>query len=540
MTEKSMSAKERQAATYDAVVVGGGHNGLVAAAYLAKAGLRILVLERRSVVGGAAVTEELIPGFKFSTLADGAGNLSPKIVADLDLNRHGLEILPTDPLLISLQPDGNHLTIWHDTDHTVQEIAKFSPVDAEAYPAFTKWMVKIGGFVAEMNNLNPPDMPDLGLSDLQQLSGFLGPISDLGWKHLSQVIRLLPMSVSDVLNEWFQSEVLKAAIAASAVLHASAGPWEINSTAYAFLYNWAMSNNGLFRSSGQIRGGMGALTQALASSAQSHGAEILTDAEVASINMQDGRVRGVTLENGDQIPAETVISGTDARTTFLKLVDPYYLDPKIVSHVKAIKYRGTMARVHFALSKLPEFSGINGSSDELLKGRIQISPSMEYIQRAYDPVKYGSYSERPYLDMQIPTLTDPSLAPEGKHILSVSVKCVPYELREGSWDEQAEAISRIAISTLKDYASGFEQSVDDFIVITPLDMEKAYSLPEGSPSHGEMSLDQFMWMRPIPGYAQYRAPIAGLYMCSASTHPGGGVTGLGGRNACRQILRDLK
>ena len=451
-----------------------------------------------------------------------------------------MEILPTDPLLTSLQPDGNHLIIWHDTDRTVQEIAKFSSVDAEAYPDFTKWMVKISRFVAEMNDLNPPDVPDVGLSDLGQLSGFLGPIRDLGWKHLSQVIRLLPMSVSDVLNEWFQSEVLKAAIAASAVLHASAGPWEINSTAYTFLYNWAVSNSGLFRSSGQIKGGMGALTQALASSAQSHGAEILTSSEVASINMHDGRVSGVTLENGDQIPAEIVISGADARTAFLKLVDPYYLDPKIASHVKAIKYRGTMARVHFTLSKLPKFSGINGSSEELLKGRIQISPSMEYIQRAYDPVKYGSYSPQPYLDMQIPTLTDPSLAPEGKHILSVSAKYMPYELREGSWDEQGETISQIVISTLKDYASDFEQSMQEFIVITPLDMEKVYGLPEGSPNHGEMTLDQFMWMRPIPGYAQYRAPIAGLYMCSASTHPGGGVTGLGGRNASRQVLRDLK
>jgi phytoene dehydrogenase-like protein len=532
--------QDKKATRFDAIVVGAGHNGLVAAAYLAKAGLKVLVLERRGIVGGAAITEELIPGFKFSTLADGAGYLSPELVADLNLDQHGYEILPTDPLLVSLQLDGNHLTIWHDNERTIQEIAKFSSDDAQVYPAFTQWMGKISRFVVEMNNLTPPDLPDVGLSYLRQLTGFIRPVRDLGWKHLTQVVRLLPMSVADVLNEWFQSEVLKGAIAASAVLKASSGPWEINGTAYAFLNNWAMSNNGLFRSSGQIKGGMGALTQALASSAQRMGVEILTNTEVAGINMQDGQVTGITTKNGDDITAGLVISGADARTTFLKLVNPYYLDAEVVSHIKSIKYRGTIARIHFALSRLPRFSGINGSSEELLRGHIQVSPSMEYIQRAYDPVKYGAYSQRPYLDLHIPTLTDPSLAPEGKHILSVSVKYVPFELIAGSWPEQADTISTIAIDILRDYASDFEQSIEGKKVITPLDMEKAYNLPEGSPDHGEMTLNQFMWMRPIPGVAQYRTPIDGLYLCSASTHPGGGVTGLNGRNASRQILSDLR
>ncbi len=535
-----MSAQNRQAIRYDAIVVGAGHNGLVAASYLAKAGLRVLVLERRGIVGGAAVTEELIPGFRFSTLADGSGYFSPELISDLKLNQHGYQFLPADPLLISLQPDGNHLTIWHDVDRTIQEIAKFSSDDAESYPAFTQWMVKISRFIAEMNHLTPPDLPDISLSYLRQLSGFIGPVRDLGWKHISQVVRLLTMSVADLLNEWFQSEVLKGAIAGSAVLRGSSGPWEINGTAYSFLNNWAMSNNGLFRSSGQIKGGMGVLTQALASSAQSQGAEILTNTEVTGINMQDERVTGVTIKNGDQIPAEIVISGADARTTFLELVDPYFLDPKIVNHIKNIKYRGSMARVHFALSKLPKFSGINGHSEVLLRGHIQVSPSMEYIQRAYDPTKYGAYSQKPYLDIQIPTLTDPSLSPEGKHIFSVSVKYMPFELKEGSWDKQAESIGKIVINTLKDYTSDFEQSIEGYKVITPLDMEKAYNLPEGNPDHGEMTLSQFLWMRPIPGYAQYRTPIEGLYLCSAATHPGGGVTGINGRNASRQILRDIK
>jgi len=350
------------ASRYDAVVVGGGHNGLVTAAYLAKAGFRVLVLERRGIVGGAAITEELIPGYKFSTLADEGGQFSPKVAADLNLTQHGLHILPSDPLLVSLQPDGNHLTFWRDVQRTVQEIAQFSSDDAEAYPAFTKRMGKISRFLFEMDNLTPPDMPDIDLSYLRQIPGFIGPVRDLGWKHISEVVRLLPMSVADLLNEWFQSEVVKGAIAASAVLRASSGPWEINGTAYSFLSNWARSNNDLFRSNGLIKGGMGALTQALASTAQSLGAEILVNVEVTKINMENGRATGVTLKDGQQIPAKIIISGADARTTFTKLVDPYYLGARVARHVKAIKYRGTMARIHFALSKLPEFSGIVGPS----------------------------------------------------------------------------------------------------------------------------------------------------------------------------------
>jgi phytoene dehydrogenase-like protein len=533
-----MSSQNEQQKKYDVIVIGGGHNGLVVAGYLAKAGRKVLLLERWVKVGGAAITEEFFPGFNFSTLADGAGHLASDVVADLNLSQHGYQILPTDAIILSLLPDGNHLTIWNDINRTIQEISKFSQADAEAYPKFIQWMRKISRIVAEMNNITPLGLPEIGINNFRELFRFVNPVLGLGWKHLAQVVRILPMSASDLLSEWFQSEVVKGAIAVSAIAYSSLGPKEINSTAYTFLYNWSISNTDLFRSGSQVKGGMGTLTQALAKSAKYLGADILTNTEVEKINIVDGIATGVTLANGDQISAKVVVSATDARTTFLKLVDPYFLDSKFIRHVNNIKYQGTMARVHFALDRLPKFSGLNGKSEQLLSSRIQIAHTVNYIQKAFDPIKYGSYSKRPYLDIQIPTLTDSSLAPEDKHTMSVTVKYMPFNLREGHWDELRGTIGQIVIDTISEYAPDFPECILQYKVITPLEMERVYNLPEGSPTHGEMTLTQFMWMRPVPGYAQYRTPVDGLYLCSAATHPGGGVTGIGGRNASRQILKD--
>ena len=533
----TLSTKARHA-DYEVIVVGGGHNGLVAAAYLAKAGRKVLVLEKREMVGGTAVTEEFFPGYRFSSLADGAGYLSPAVITDLNLAQHGLEILPADPLIFSPQPDGNNLTIWHDVGRTAEEIARFSQADAEAYPRFVERMGKFSQVVAGLKNMTPPDLPDVGIRDMMELLNIANPVRGLGRKNIAQVIRVMPMSVADLLNEWFESDVVKGAIAAAAVKDISWGPQEAG-TAYLLLYNWSGSNNGLFRSSGQVKGGMGALSQALASAAEGSGAEILASAEVVKILTRDGRATAVKLANGDEISAASIVSAADMRTTFLKLVDPYYLDRSFVQHTQNIKYRGTSARVHFVLDKLPEFTAVNGS-EQLLHGHIQIAPTITYIQKAYDPVKYGNYSERPYLDIQIPTLTDSSLAPKGKHIMSVTAKYMPYALREGEWEDLRETVSQLVIDTITEYSPDFTHNVQQTKAITALDMETDYGLPEGNMAHGEMTLDQFLWMRPVPGFAQYRAPVGDFYLCSAATHPGGGITGINGKNAAREILKDWK
>jgi len=534
----SPSAKA-QHSDYDVVVVGGGHNGLVTAGYLAKAGRKVLLLEKKEMVGGTAVTETFFPNFHFSSVADGAGFLSPDVITDLNLAQHGLQILPSEPLIFAPQPDGRQLTIWQDVDRTAQEIVTFSEADAVAYPKFVEMMGKFSQVVAGLKNMTPPDLPNVGLNDMLELLNIANPVRGLGRKNIAQVLRVLPMSVSDLLDEWFESEEVKGTLAASALNDISWGPQEAG-TAYAFLYNWSGSNVGLWRSSGQIKGGMGALTQALSASAQSFGVEILTNSEVSHINQQGGQVTGVTLANGNQISAAIVVSATNMRATFLKLVDSYFLDRQFVRNVQNIKYRGTTARAHFALNKLPDFTAVSTDDLTRLNGHIQIAPTITYLQKAYDPVKYGRMSKRPYLDIQIPTLTDGTLAPAGKHIMSVTVKYMPYHLREGNWNELRDTISQLVMDILADYAPNFADCVQHCKVITPLDMETDYDLPEGNPVQGEMTLDQFLWMRPIPGYGQYRTPLDNLYLCSAATHPGGGITGINGKNAAREILKDWK
>jgi phytoene dehydrogenase-like protein len=523
----------------DVIIIGAGHNSLVAASYLAKAGRSVVVLEKRSVIGGTAITEEIFPGFKISPCADTAGYLSDQVKADLKLDSQ-IEIIPLDPIASSPEPDGTHLTIWRDTARTVKEIERFSAADAKKYPDFVKQMTKIAGVVEGLLKLTPMDLPDVTLSDVRGALGLAGPVFKLGRKNISELMRILPTPVEDLLNEWFESDVLKGAIAASAVKDVTWGPQETGTT-FTFLYNWALSDTGLFRSASLVKGGIGELTKALAETARGFGAEIRTDAEVQSINSEKGKLTGVTLANGETLSAGVVVSGASPRTTFLELLNTRTLDVSFVNHARNIKYRGSASRMHFTLSGLPEFPALAGGETEgYQRGPIQIAPSIAYLQRAFDHTKYGRPSSAPYLDILIPTVADPSLAPSGKHIMSVTVKFTPYELRDGDWASKREEIAKLVVDTISEYSPNFRNLIVDQKFISPVDLETVYDLPEGNMNHGEMTLDQFFHMRPIPGYARYRTPVEGVFVCGPGCHPGGGVTGLPGRNAAREVLNGGK
>lgn len=522
---------------WDAIVIGAGHNGLVVAAKVAKAGRRVLVLERRASPGGIAVTEDFAPGFRCSTCAPEDGRIASDVATELALEAHGLEWLPTDPVVFAPQPDGTALCLWRDPRRSAEEIASFSATDARRWPTFVEEMTRLADVVGGLARSLPPDLPEVSLAALRGLAPLVGPLRRLGRRRVNELLRVLPMSAADLLNEWFESEALKAAIAASAVRDVTWGPKEAG-TAYTLLFAWSLSDAGLFRSAGIVRGGLGAQTRALVAAARAAGAELRTGAAVARIRVESGRATGVVLESGEEIAARAIVSSADPRTTFLELCEPRLLAASFVRHVRNVKYRGSVARIHLALSALPEF--LAHGPDEgpaRLAGAIVVAPTIAYLQRAYDCVKYGEFSARPWLDARIPTLRDPGLAPPGQHVLSITAKYAPHRLRHGSWSERREAFAVAALDVLAELAPKLADQVLHREVLVPPDLEARFGVPEGSLTHGEMTLDQFFHMRPIPGHARYRGPFAGLYLCGAGCHPGGVITGLPGRNAAREVLR---
>ena len=523
--------------SYDVVVIGGGHNGLVNAAYLAKAGKKVLVLERRGVLGGAAVTEEIVPGFLFSECSYVVSLLRPEIIRELDLPRHGLEILPLDGTF-SPMPNGDHL--WRVNDHakTQRAIRRHSRLDAEAYDEFSKMMTPMCRFVKPMLSMIPPDPTTLNPKDLRQLHFMLQRFRELSSEERYTLVQLMTMSAADFLDQWFETDVLKATMSASGIIGTFLG---IRSpgTAYVLLHHYMGEIDGAFRSWGFSRGGTGAISNAIGSAARELGVEIRTNAPVEKILSKEGRITGVALKSGEEIACNVVSSSVDPNLTFLKFMDAKDLPSEFVDSVKRYKFRGSSGKVNIALSGLPDFKCLPGVGAHL-RGAISISPGMEYMERAYDDAKYGRYSQRPYIDMVIPSLTDPSVAPAGKHVLSCFVQYAPYKLAEGTWDDHREAFGNNVINTIAEHAPNIKDLIIDKQVLTPLDLEREFGLTQGNIFQGELSLEQLFFLRPVPGWAYYRTPIHNLYMCGSATHPGGGIMGANGRIASQVILKEWK
>lgn len=516
---------------FDAVIIGAGHNGLVAAAYLGKAGKKVLVLERRAGIGGIVATEEIVPGFKYSTAAHLVGQFSEAIVADLELKRHGLEILPFDNLLYAPGDNGNSLVIPRDPVKAAQSIARLSPADGAKFNDFCLLFRKLGSFLLTLYGLYMAEHAGRKNPTPLDLIKIAWKFHRLGKKEMYEFLRILPMSIADLLNEWFEDELLKATVAAGGLLGSFVGPRQ-QGTAYLFLHHQLGESNGAFRTGGFVRGGAGNLARALARAAQQHGAEIRTHTEAVKVITRDGVATGVRLQDGEEILTDVVISNADAKRTFLKLVEPTYLDPVFLLQVKNIRSRGTAAKVNFALDTLPKFA----CAGESLGGIVHIGPTLDYLERAADDAKYGRYSKQPFLEITIPSISDPTLAPAGKHVMSVWAQAAPYHLISGNWADQRESLGDIVAATIENYAPGFRNLILHRQILTPLDLEQSFALTEGHLYHAELALDQIFLMRPIPGWARYRTPVENLYLCGSGTHPGGGITGLPGYYAAKTLL----
>ncbi|MGA2095090.1 MAG: NAD(P)/FAD-dependent oxidoreductase [Candidatus Acidiferrum sp.] len=552
-------------------IVGGGHNALITAFYLAKGGFKPLVLERREIVGGGAITEEFHPGFRASTLAHTVGPLSAAVARDLQLEKFDFEILRPDPRVFAPRPDGQSLLFQNDTARTAANIARLSEKDAAKYAQFAASLEELSGFFTQLCSITPPAIDTPTPEDLWNLFKTGRGVRSLGKRGIFDLLRWGPMAVADFASEFFETELLRAVIAARGIFGTALGPWSAGSTAVLLLR--AAVDHHPAGPAAFPRGGLGSLTRALADAAKQAGAEIRTNAEVQHIRAKNGAVTGVVLTGGEEIAIEAVVSGADPKRTFFKLLDPTQLDPTFALRVRNFRAAGTVAKVNLALNGLPVFSALDSAEGSLntLSGRIHIGPEIDYLERAFDASKYGEFSTAPYLDVTIPTILDAPMAPDGKHVLSAYVQFAPFkvaaapappaaasekparsgaaeksnlhapiEKSESNWSARRKDLGDVVVKTLAAYAPNLPDLIEHMQVITPHDLETSYGFTGGHIFHGELALDQLFTMRPVLDWARYKTPIRGLYLCGSGTHPGNGLTGLSGANAAREIIRDLR
>ena len=537
---------------YDAIVIGGGHNGLISAAYLARGGLRTVVLEQRHVLGGAAVTEEVYPGFRFSVFSYVVSLLRPEIIRELDLPKHGLDILPLDGTFTPLHegegrpapigPDGQKIGtgdyLWRVNDHgrTIRELRRWSRLDAEAYEEYGQLMVDMARFIKPILSIVPPDPASNDPRPLLPLGGLLRSFQRLTERQQAVFVQLMTMSAYDFLSQWFETVPLKATMSASGIIGTYQGI-KSPGTAYVLLHHYMGEIDGAFRAWGIPKGGTGGISEAIGRAAAANGAEIRMEAPVAKITTRGGRATGVVLASGEELEADAILSSLDVRRTFVDLMEPGSVDPEFEAEVRRFKFRGSSGKVNMALDALPSFTALPGPGEHL-RGAISISPSVDDMERAYDDAKYGHWSRKPYVDIVIPTLVDPSMAPPGKHVMSCFVQYAPYQLAEGlgTWDDNREAFGDAVVNRIAEFAPDLPSKILHRQVMTPLDIERTTGLTEGNIFQGELSLEQLFFSRPVPGWARFRTPIRDLWLCGSATHPGGGIMGANGRIAALELL----
>jgi phytoene dehydrogenase-like protein len=526
--------------SYDAILVGGGHNGLTAAAYLARAGLSTLVLERRSVVGGACVTEEIAPGCRASTTSYIASMLRPEVIRDLELARHGLKMVPCDPALLVPFSDGTVVPWWSERDRTVAELAKLSPADAKTFVRVDDELKRLARYLQPFFLEPPPDVGARGVPGLFEALRVSRRFRGISATEIGRMVAFLTGSLGDFLDRNYESEKVKTLFLANNVYGKHGGPYSPGTALGLLFHLLSGGEHELQGFYGHVLGGMGAITQAMASAARGFGAEIATDAPVVSIEVRDGKARGVVLENGRQIGASVVVSNADPKRTFLGLVAEGALPSEFRRSIEGIKMDGPCAKVNFVLSEEPKFTGMPASFTKPQRALATLVPSLEFAERCYNIARTGEIPEELWVDCVVASNVDPSLAPEGRHVMTTFVQYVPYRLRTGAgtWDQNRELLGDRVVKKIAEFAPNVPNSIVARQVLTPLDLERVYGLTEGNIFHGDLSLEQLFFMRPVAGWARYRTPVEGLYLCGAGAHPGGGVTGAPGHNAARQVLKD--